>query len=161
MMVYWAQLKPRERILVIGSGLFIILLMLYALLWEPFVNKADQLNDRIPGQMDLVAWMEQAALEVQELKANKQQKSQIKGGQSMLAVIDRTAKQRRLSMKRVEPDGSRRVRVWLERASFDDLLLWIGSVQKEYGIRVNSMVVDKEDEPGLVNARLTFGRVGS
>jgi len=156
MMAYWAQLKPRERMLLIGGGVFIILLMLYSLLWDPLVKKADQLNNSIPAQMELVAWMEQAALEVQELKANKQEKPQIKGGQSMLAVIDRTAKQRRLSMKRVEPDGSTRVRVWLERASFDDLLLWIGSVQREYGIRIDSVVVDKEDEPGLVNARLTF-----
>lgn len=156
---YWQQLKPRERMLImIGGGIFFVL-MLYLMALEPLVKKVDDLTLKVEKQKSEVQWLKKAAQEVKSLQnssggsaASKRQ------GQSLLVLVDRTSKQDKLgkSITRVEPDGSARVRVWLESAAFDDLTKWLVGLETQYNIVVESAVIDKTDVVGRVNVRMVF-----
>ena len=50
--------------------------------------------------------------------------------------------------------------MWLQNAVFDDLVNWLGSINAELGVRVDSMVADPQDEPGRANVRLVLSRGG-
>lgn len=79
------------------------------------------------------------------------------GGQSLLAVVDQAARKDRLGtvLKRIEPEGTRIVRVWFEQAIFDDVLLWLGNLQNTYGVRITSISIDHQGgSSGSVNARV-------
>jgi general secretion pathway protein M len=75
-----------------------------------------------------------------------------------LTAIDRTAKASRLAdaMKRLQPDGDDRVRVWLEDASFDDVMQWLYNLEQRQGVRAVSAVFEAKDQPGRVDGRLVF-----
>jgi len=158
MMAYWAQLKLRERWLLIGAGGVILVVMMYLMLWEPVVLKIERLQSSVKSKQELVAWMQQSAVEYKQLKASSSStKSRNgRGGQSLLAIIDRSAQQQRLSLRRVEPDGANRVRVSLESVSFDNAMRWIENVQRQNGVQVVSAVLDRDKSPGRVNVRLVF-----
>ncbi|MDX1810621.1 MAG: type II secretion system protein M [Gammaproteobacteria bacterium] len=159
MLNYWRQLKPRERMLVSVGGVFVGAMMLYLLLLEPLTDKAEQLESRVASQQKEVQWLKQAATEVAALKKTQPGNAgNARRGQSLLVLVDSTAKQNKLadSMKRVEPDGTQRVRVWLENVAFDEVTKWMGELELRYQIQVESAVLDKTETTGLVNARLVL-----
>lgn len=155
---YWSQLRRREQMLLASAGVVIGLLLIYLLVWEPQRERSDELKQLVKQQQALHAWMVNAAAEAKALQGQASSGGKISAGQSLLGVIDQTAKRGGLgsAVKRVEPDGSTRARVWLEAAKFDDVLRWLHTVQKRYSITVDSAIIDRGPSPGLVTARLVF-----
>ena len=153
-------LEPRERQLLIAGASLLLIMLLYLLVWEPLVNKTQALQQSNQSNQELISWMEQSAEEVAQLQAkiNASGPSGKAKGQSLLGTIDRTAKQGKLgkAVKRVQPDGKTKARVWLENASFNDMVKWLEGLQRKQGIRIVTTVIEKQDEAGLVNARLVL-----
>lgn len=159
MMNYWSQLKPRERLWLGAAGVVIVAMSLYLLLLEPFLTKAEDMEQRVARQQKEVNWLSEAAVEVAQLKRQSAQSSSAgRRGQSLLVIVDQSAKRNDLadSMKRVEPDGTSRVRVWLERAPFDEISKWLVELERQYQLQIESAVFDKTESQGRVNARLVF-----
>ena len=160
MLEYFNRLKPRERILVSVASVVVVIAMLYLFLLEPFTQKADQLENRTAGQQRDVQWMKNAAIEVAQLQKGRvgNNVGNSGAGQSLLVIVDNTSKRIKLAqnMKRLEPDGSDRVRVWLENAPFDQLARWMSLLETDYKLHVESAVIDKTDDQGKVNARIVF-----
>jgi len=46
LLAHWAQLAPRERIMVIVAGTALTLTLLFLLVWEPLVQTRQQRADR-------------------------------------------------------------------------------------------------------------------
>jgi len=159
---WFANLEPRERQLIIGAGVILLVMILYLVVWEPIAKDNEALRSSYQSSQQLIDWMEDAAEEAKALQA-KIQASGPSGGssnQSLLGIIDRTAKRDKLgsSVKRVQPDGKTGARVWLENAVFNDLIKWLENLQHKEGIRLVTTVIEKQEEAGLVNARLVFER---
>lgn len=153
------QLAPRERRIVIAGGILLVIFLLYFMAWQPFVEHRQQLKETVREQQALVMWMQNTAQEVERLRANSPTGAgQIPEGQSLLALVDQSAKSSRLgtALKRVEPEGQDAVRVWFEQALFDDLVLWLQSLQQNYGVNVNDIVVQRQETAGLTNVRITL-----
>ncbi|MDX9768156.1 MAG: type II secretion system protein M [Ectothiorhodospiraceae bacterium] len=155
----WLQsLSTREQAWVAVGALFLLLVLPYLLIWEPYVKQGEALERRVQQQRSDIAWMQAAAQEAKTLRAQTGA-TQTRDGQSLLGVVDRTAKLRGLgdAVRRVQPEAQgATVRVWLENARFNDLLLWIDGLEREQRVRVSSFVVDRLPTPGLVNARITL-----
>jgi len=160
---FWLQLKPRERIIIAVAGGVLMILILYLALLEPYQLKVEKLNSRIAAQQTDVQWMNKTAGEIKQLQGSSTNRSSNTSGQSLMVVVDRTAKDNKLSsmVKRVEPDGSSRVRVWLEKAPFDDISKWLMRLETKHALSVESAVFDKTDVIGRVNARLVFLGAGA
>ncbi len=154
---FLANLSPRERrLLYIGSAVAAVLLF-YLTVWAPLSAKVDRLRENVAEQQRLEAWMLQAKEEVLRLRqaaAGKIKRSR----QSLLALTDQSAKRQGLAqaIKRVQPDGQNKVNIRLEGAAFDDVVTWLETLQAQHGVSVVSITVDRQDQPGLVDARLTL-----
>jgi general secretion pathway protein M len=152
-----ANLQPRERLMVLSGIVAVILMILYLTLWAPYSGaQRDALRDDVASRQADLAWMQQAAQKIRQLQQSGAALNT--GGQSLLALIDQTAKQNQIggAVKRIEPAGEGSVRVWLEQADFDALLLWVDLLQRAHGIAVDTIALDREPLPGRVNARITF-----
>jgi len=155
---WFDNLQPRERHFLIAGAVLLVILILYLVIWEPLINSAHSLEKSNQENLELITWMEQTAGEVRVLQAkiNAEKPKSRSAGQSLLGVIDRTAKQANLgkNVKRVQPDGKTKAKVWLEDVSFNDMVKWLEDLQRREGIRIDTTVIDKLDTAGLVNARL-------
>lgn len=155
------NLAPRERNLVYAGSVVLAALVLYLALWEPLANGRAQLREQVAAQRETLAWMQGAAAQIQSLRGATQQR--VGTGQSLLALIDQTARQNELSnaVKRIEPGGQDTVRVWIEDAAFDTLVQWLDLLQQRYGVSVDTITLDRENAIGRVSARITLlGAVG-
>lgn len=150
-------LAPRERLMVSAAAVVVVLALIYVAAWSPLVSSVTRLQQSVEEQQALKRWMQQSAAEVNRLRGA--------GGaaadhRSLLAVVDQTSKQSQLgpAVKRIEPDGQELVRVALEQASFDDVIGWLATLQRNFGVSVADLSIDRQADSGRVNARITLKR---
>lgn len=153
---WFLGLEPRERKLVTAGAAVLVLLLLYVLVWEPVVGNYAALRENVAAQKQTLAWMQQSAAEVQSLR-RASGGSQGLGGRSLLAVVDQSARSDGLgsAIKRIEPDGTKGVKVWLEGVAFDPMILWLGKLAKTWQIETSIITIEPQGG-GRVNARLTL-----
>ncbi len=154
---WFTSLEPRERLLVAGGGAVLLLLLLYVMIWEPIAGSYRALQDGVAEQKQTLAWMKQAAAELNGLQRAGTGKARSLGGRSLLAVVDQSMRAGGLgsAIKRIEPDGKKGVKVWLEGVAFDPMIVWLGQITRTYQIET-SMVTIEPRGSGRVNARLTL-----
>lgn len=156
-----AGVPVRQRpLLFIGLGL-LVLLLVWLVLLAPLASSREDLHRQIADREADLAWMRAAAQEVRQLAGDPAGTGNAGRTGSPLAAIDGSARQLGLgqALQRVEPAGSREVRVWLESAVFDDLVRWLARLRQEHGIEVAEIVIEPDRTgPGLVSARLTLVR---
>lgn len=151
---YLAGLGQRERLMLAAGAAALAALLLYFAMWRPLDTRVDRLRETVGDQRTLLQWMETSAQEVQRLRgAQPRQRAE---RQSLLALADRTAREAGLgpAIRRVEPEGSDRVRIVLEQAGFDDMTAWLEQLVSRSQVRIDNVTIDNRPEAGLVNARL-------
>ncbi len=150
------SLQPRERHLLLAGLIALTLMIFYLAVWQPISRHYTQLEQRVTQQRETLRWMEQMQPRILALRGASP--PTVASGQSLLTVIDQTAKRNQLGsvVKRIEPAGQSTARVWVEQAQFDSLVLWFDMLQKNYGIRVHNITMEREAIPGSVSARITF-----
>ena len=155
---WFDSLEARERRIMLGGAVVLLLVIIYFLGWEPFIHRLHELRESTQKKQLDVAWMQNAAQQVKQLQARNTAPAQLGAGQSLLGVIDRTAKLKKLgdSVKRVQPDGSSKARVSLESANFDVVIAWLEELERRYGVGIETITFEKREEPGLVDARINF-----
>ncbi|MCF6354436.1 MAG: type II secretion system protein M [Candidatus Polarisedimenticolaceae bacterium] len=157
---WWATLQAREKKM-LGFG-FIALVVMggYLFLIEPFMDQSTLLTTRVAAQKNLKTHLERVALEAKSLRSNAGGAIKLSGSgrDTLLAVISKTSRKNGIkeAMKRITPEGSGKARIWLEDASFDQMIAWLMIINGTYGINVENINVSAADEPGLVRAKLTL-----
>ena len=154
----WLQgLDPRERLLFAVAAGVLALLVLVLMVWAPIRSAYSTLQSDVAEQRETVLWMQASAARLSQLKGGGGNVQGL-GGRSLLAVTDSTARASGLgpALRRVEPEGSDSVKVWLEGASFDVLVKWLGTLSMTHGIDAESATLERGDATGKVNARLTL-----
>lgn len=154
---YWMNLSASERRTLTIAGVVLAMILVYALVWQPVMSSAQEWRDKVKDKEAFVVWMNNAAQEAKQLR----QSAKVRPGgsrQSLLAFVDQMARRSKLgpALKRVEPKGANEVRVRLEQASFDDVMGWLTQLQKNRSVGVESISIDRDDQPGLVSATLTL-----
>lgn len=158
---WWAGLQAQEQRTLLIGGIALSVMVVYFLIWEPVNNEVASLEKQVAEQKAIKTWMQQAAVDVKQMQSSGKRQT-ISGGRSMLAVVDQTVKRSGLggSLKRLEPEGDSAVRVWLEKASFDDAMRWLIQIEDQYGLRADSLTIDRKDV-GRADLRLTLKGVGA
>jgi general secretion pathway protein M len=152
-------LNPRERGIVIGGGCVVVLALLYFLLLAPFYSAIEARSRRVNAKQADLAWLQGSLAEVQSL-ASSQPQAAGPTGESLVVVIDRTAREASLgaSLTGQTPSGDSGIRVRLENASFDAVVQWLAVLQQQYGVAIESATIDRTAAAGVVNATLTLQR---
>jgi len=153
-----ANLSSRERqIIFIGAAVALLLVLLFT--WLTLNGRVQRLESTVRDQKALSQWMHAAAQQVAQLRGMQSRgPARRPGDRSLLAVVDQTAKQSGLgrAIKRVEPDKEDSVRVWFEQVAFDDMVRWLSSLRQSYAVEVDTVTIDRQPQPGMVNARLVL-----
>ncbi len=156
---YWSTLQPRERRIVLIGATLLLVLGVYALIWAPLTERTATLRENVRAERETLDWMRQAASEVTRLRGRAAPAGA--AGGPLLTRVDTAARSHGLAdaLKRVQPEGSDNIRVWLEGASFDAVLRWLHEIAGG-GVQISALVVDRAETPGSINARVTLSGSG-
>jgi general secretion pathway protein M len=156
------SLQPRERIVVIAGSILVLVVAAYVLALAPLYKAVNAQETRVKQKEGDLAWMRSVAGEVAVLSANAPAHPG-PSNESMVVLIDRTARECGLgaSLTGQTPNGERGIRVRLEGAEFDKLMVCLGTLQQVHSVDVETATIDRAGKPGLVNANLVLTRVGA
>jgi general secretion pathway protein M len=159
----WQQLSLREKRLVILASVIVVITLVYFMIWQPLQDGIQTSRVRIKAQHDTLMQMrEQAAEARQLLAAQRQAGASTRSSSSLLVIIERTAQQKNLKsqLQKMQPEGQDSVRVWVENASFDQLIDWLALLENRNTIYVSEIIIERQKEPGRINSRILL-RVAS
>lgn len=156
---WYLSREPRERRTLLLGALVLALILLYTLGWQPLVKGIAQQQRSIAAQQETLQWMQGAAAEIALLRGKQTPQQAAHANQPLLSIVESTAKNITRAggtLKRIEPKGADSVQVWLEQASFDQMILWLNTLQKDSAIHVDTLTIDKQKTEGIVDVRVTL-----
>jgi general secretion pathway protein M len=162
MKAWFDSLDSRERLLVATAAGFVLFATAWFGIWSP-------LNSGQKATAERVTIWKNSLSELRPLRVQLQTSSSagaaVASGQnqSLVVIVDATLRQRGLinALQRSQPTpGGDGIRVEFENAAFDDLILWLGDLNRQYGLQVqaSSFSVTSNDNQGRVNSTLTLER---
>jgi general secretion pathway protein M len=139
-----------RRMLLIGAVIIVVLLLYVIIQLDTSVSSA---HKRIKRKTEDLAWIQQAA---PEILANGP--TGMTGNESLLVIVDRSARESGLdkALAGSEPSGPGGLSVRLQKAPFDQIVMWLARLGQQNGIRVDSASIDNAGSPGLVNAAIVL-----
>ena len=140
-----------QRKLLIGALVAAVILVFLILI--PLDRSVAHAQTRLAKKKDDLSAMQSMANEIRQLPP-----SGGPNGESLLVVIDRSAREAGLgsSLSGSDPGAPGTLSVRMEKAPFDQLILWLGRLAQQNGVTVQSATIDKAGAPGLVNAAIVL-----
>lgn len=153
---WYLSLQQREQHILAAGALFVLAMVVYLLLLAPYFASRQRLEADIAQRQAEIAWMGPAAAQLQALRG--QQPSGIPANQSLLAVVSRSAADAGFSqvMKQAQTGNDGSVRVQMQGVGFDNLVRWLATLRRQYGISVRDMTAQKSAAAGNVDTTLTL-----
>lgn len=152
----WQQLSLREKRLVIITAIVVVITVVYFMIWQPLQDGIQTSRVRVKAQHQTLTQMQEQAAEARQLLAAQRQAGSNRSSSSLLVIIERTAQTKNLKsrLQKVQPEGEDSVRVWVENASFDQLIDWLALLENRNTIYVSEIIIERQKEPGRVNSRI-------
>jgi general secretion pathway protein M len=151
---WYAGLQPREQ-QVVGAGAVILgLLILIGAVLLPLQSLLSGAVRGIETRREDLAWMRVNAPEVRALGGQVPADT----GEAPVVVVDRVGREAGLAaaLRGTQPSATGGVRVQLEAAPFDTMVTWLDTLDRRYGLAIESITVDRTPAPGMVNASISF-----
>lgn len=149
-------LSSREQLMVQAMGIVAVIVALYFLLWQPAANYMRASEQNLAERQQLLELIHKNRA-VLQASASAQASSQTAlDSQQLVSTVTNLAKQNQLELKRFEPSGDNKVKVWVDQVSFNSMMAWLTQLQQNLNIRVEQVTIEKSDQDGLVSARLTL-----
>ena len=156
---WFYSLQPRERTLVLCGGAALVLFAIYFLALAPFYSAVNSRAERVAKKQGDIAWMRSVGGEILALGASATP-ANVPTNESLVVLIDRSARECGLgsSLTGQTPNGENGIRVRLEQAEFDKLVVCLGGLQQSHSVTIESANIDRTAKPGFVNASLVLTR---
>ena len=149
------SLSNSERLVVNGIGVLILLVLLFLLLILPAHRAVDKAEMTLTGKQNLLSWMQDNE-QVARMAAKGEGGTRSQSDQPLQSIVTSTAPALGINVKRIEPESDDKLRVWLEKVSFDKTMRWLHQIETRYGVRIANVSIDAEREEGLVTAKLVL-----
>ncbi|MDP5209071.1 type II secretion system protein M [Microbulbifer sp. 2205BS26-8] len=147
----WRTLSPSDQRALSILGFFAGTLFIVFGLFAPAKGFFDEARVRAQESRELIRWMQSQRPVLERIKPAG---TGTRASGTLLQRVTGAAKQHQVTIKRFEPEGDNRIRLWIEEARYQDLQPWINQlIQAQLTVRTINM--DALPEQGMVSARLT------
>lgn len=150
--VRWRALPPRDRMALVGLGLFLGLVLLYLLLWLPAERRLSSAREYFEAQRGLHTYLQRHAPQARTLQS-RPQATQVEP-ERLQGLVTATAAEQGLAVERIDSDAPGAVQVSLQPAAFPSLLRWFGVLEGQ-GVLIEEAGLDR-GEDGRVAARVSL-----
>jgi general secretion pathway protein M len=151
---WYASLQQREQRVVAAGAIALGLIILIGGILVPLRSAVSRAVKGTDTRREDLAWMQVNAPEVRALGGQVAADT----GEAPVVLVDRVAREAGLgsALRGTQPIATGGVRVQLEAAPFDTMVVWLGTLDQRYGLAVESITVDRTPAPGTVNASISF-----
>jgi general secretion pathway protein M len=153
---HYYLLGQRERLAVHVSAVVLVLALIVLAGILPAQKKLAVARDQQVAAQELNAWIKANEARLRDV-ARVGGGSAAMTGQALLTQVNRSAQMAGVTLRRTEPEGDDKLRVWLEEASFNGVIAWLAQLDQQMNIKVINISVESHRDPGLANVRIILG----
>jgi general secretion pathway protein M len=147
-------LRDRQALLV---GMIILIPTLFYFIWlEPFIESHQQLKNRILVEQANLTWMQQAAAEIQNLRAMSSTAPPV----PLITLINISIARSSLNTidKHLDSKNEQEVRIRFEEVPFTQLVQWLAQLYRQHQIQVTAISIERQQRPDTVKTQITLYR---
>ncbi|MBB3061345.1 type II secretion system protein GspM [Microbulbifer rhizosphaerae] len=150
----WQALPPNDQRALGLLSLFLGGMFVVYGLFMPAKNFFDSARAEAEKSRQLVQWIESQRPILERLDTSSMGSPAQSQG-TLLQRVTAAAEQHKITIRRFEPEGEGRIRLWIEQARYQDLQPWLNNlIQQRFTIRTVNL--DALPQEGMVSARLTL-----
>lgn len=147
----WQQFDAREQRLLKALAAVVILAVLYFLIWQPSYHARLNAEQRLQGQQQQLAWVQQNVARYKALSAHTNEQSSA-GTASLTQRLNQAAEANDISLARIQPQGDGVV-ISVDEANFQRVLAFVAQLEQQYQLQITTLDVARLDSPGQVRVR--------
>jgi general secretion pathway protein M len=153
---WYASLQQREQRVVAIGAIALGLIILIGGILMPLQSAVSNAVKGTDTRREDLAWMRANAAEVRTFGAQLPADT----GEAPVVLVDRVGREAGLAsaLRGTQPNATGGVRVQLEAAPFDTMVTWLDTLDRRYGLAIESITVDRTPAPGMVNASISFSQ---
>lgn len=154
----YEMLPVRDRSILKVVGGVSLLCVIYFAMWVPaseFMVNAERDLEQNTKLLMLVK-QNKALLAAMSRSSGPSSSSANLTSQQLVSSVTNLAKKHGVMLKRFEPSGDKKIKVWVDNAPFDKMITWLSALKKSLNIEVEQISVEKDDVEGQVSSRLTL-----
>lgn len=153
---FWRRLSMREQwILGSGSGLLLLVLLVFYV-WQPLDKARTNLRASLPKLRIEAEKMRAEVAEVSRLKAmvGKPNVAQV----GIRESLEQSAAALGIRVTQSNPEGNNKLNVTFSEVPFDGWVKWLGTLQTQQRIRLESSRIESLPQPGMVKVQAVFAQ---
>lgn len=154
---HYYLLGARERLILHVISVVVVLLLIFALGIAPAQKKLATAKQQHIAAQEMHEWMKANEPRLRDAARAGRSGGASMTGQALLTQVNRSAQTSGVTLRRTEPEGDDKLRVWVEDASFNAVISWLADMDKRMGIKVINISVESHRDPGLANVRIILG----
>jgi general secretion pathway protein M len=153
---WYASLQQRDQRVVAVGAVVLALIILVGGILLPLQSAVSRAKQASETRRDDLVWMHANASEIRERGGEVPDET----GEVPVVLVDRVGREVGLgsALRGTQPNATGGVRVQLEAAPFDTVVTWLDTLDRHYGLAIESITVDRTPTPGLVNASISFSQ---
>ena len=155
---FWQARNPRERVILSYGGVFLLLTLLYGLAWLPISEGRKKLSANLPQLRADVAQMRTHAQQISGLQASTGAAS---GEPRQAAESGLQSANLRDKVSAIDRVDAQRVRITVNGMPFDALLMFLGDMQSQQRLRVETLQIQSADAGRVKGAFTLVGPGGN
>lgn len=154
--LWHSSLPERDKKLLIAISTLLIITVFYLMVWEPLHEGRELQLNKNKTQRETHAWMLSAASEANKLKRTGTNISTSR--QPISLILENTAKIAGLKqhINKIESAGKNGARIKIDSASFDQLMIWLNTLEQKHGVIITTASIERNDNNESVSARISF-----
>lgn len=150
MRAWFTNLQPRERLILLGGVAALLLIAV----WFGVMR----LHAQTEVLRDAVAAKQRMLVDLTRVGARPAGPANPQVNQTLVVVIDGSAREHGIALSTSRPDGPDGVQVAFSNVPFDMLLEWLVALEKQSSVGVESASFTTAKQKGIVNGQLTLRR---
>lgn len=156
MMEWWLSLNLRDRKILISGMILLIMMGVYALIWDPLQHNLKRSNQLLIDKQVTLNWIIDEAKIVDQFKRKPIKKRN--QNTSLLTLIDKSARQNNIKkyIAKMKETSDRNIRLRINEIEFNRLILWLGKISRHHGIFSTEFNAEATGKTGIINAALTL-----
>jgi|GEM_PF-1321850 len=151
----WAKyegLTDREQFLAIGTICCVMFAIYLGAVLLPVMSARDTAKSQYQAEEALTQ-------ELRQVARNQPAQGVIgSSNSSLLAVVNDSAIELGINLKRVEPKQETSLRVWIDSVSFNQVINWLADLKSNHQVTVESISFDRTNADGYVNTAIVLER---
>lgn len=160
MKAWFESLQPRERQLLTGGAVVVALSFVWLFVLDPIATGQARASDDIARKQQLIDRARRTLTVSGAPATGSSSPSSGNCAQEMNLLVLTSLRDAGLgnTYRNSSPFGNGGLRVSIENASFDQTVAWLGRLQADCGIEVDSGSFTNRNEPGRVDASIALER---